>query len=190
MIIAYSLNITDHDSYMYGSGSRLFEILLKLHVCLSCGYRKSLNWDNPFFELKKPFFDFSYTYDGICIVSQRVIDFMFRFQYENDVEWVRLKNFPNFYTFLSHRSVAFDSDRRQTRFEKQCKICGFYESVTGATPVFLKGISSRLDRGFYRTDLQFGSGNEKSPILIVGPQTKEELISKKFTGITFQEVNS
>ncbi|EMN48462.1 hypothetical protein LEP1GSC088_1532 [Leptospira interrogans str. L1207] len=58
------------------------------------------------------------------------------------------------------------------------------------TPVFLKGISSRLDRGFYRTDLQFGSGNEKSPILIVGPQTKEELISKKFTGITFQEVNS
>lgn len=125
MIIAYSLNITDHDSYMYGSGSRLFEILPKLHVCLSCGYRKSLNWDNPFFELKKPFFDFSYTYDGICIVSQRVIDFMFRFQYENDVEWVRLKNFPNFYTFLSHRSVAFDSDRRQTRFENNVKFAVF-----------------------------------------------------------------
>lgn len=105
MIIAYSLNITDNDSYMYGSGSRLFEILPKLHVCLSCGYRKTLNWDNPFFELKKPFFDFSYTYDGICIVSQRVIDFMFRFQYENDVEWVKIEKFSEL-LYLSITSIG------------------------------------------------------------------------------------
>lgn len=52
MIIAYSLNITDNDSYMYGSGFSLFEILPKLHVCLSCGYRKSLNWDILFLNLK------------------------------------------------------------------------------------------------------------------------------------------
>ncbi len=98
--------------------------------------------------LKKSYIYFSYTYDGICIVSQRVIDFIFRFQYENDVEWVRLKNFPNFYTFLPHRSVEFDSDRRQTRFEKQCKICGFYESVTrGYASILkrnLKSVRSRL----------------------------------------------
>ncbi|NDK05135.1 hypothetical protein LKM2_1098 [Leptospira kirschneri serovar Mozdok] len=163
MIIAYSLNITDNDSYMYGSGFSLFEILPKLYVCLSCGYRKSLNWDNPFFELKKPYIDFSYTYDGICIVSQRVIYFMFRFQYENDVEWVRLKNFPNFYTFLPHRSVASDSNRRQTRFEKQCKICGFYESVTGATPVFLKGISSRLIAAFIEPIYNLAPATKKVP---------------------------
>ncbi len=52
MIIAYSLNIADNDSYMYGAGFNLFETLPKLHIYLSCGYRKSLNWDNPFFELK------------------------------------------------------------------------------------------------------------------------------------------
>ncbi|EKR73283.1 hypothetical protein LEP1GSC041_4411 [Leptospira noguchii str. 2006001870] len=189
MIIAYSLNITDNDSYMYGSGSNLFETLTKLHICSSCGYRKSLNWDNPLFELKKSYFDFSYTYDGICIVSQKVRDFIFRFHYENDIELVKLKNFSDFYTFLPRRSVAFDSVRRKTKFKNLCKVCGFYESITGATPVFLKDGFIPLYRGFYKTDLQFGSGNEKSPILLVSPQTKKELISEKFTGITFQEVN-
>ncbi len=96
MIIAYSLNITDNDSYMYGSGSQLFEILPKSHICPFCSYKKSLDWDNPFFELKKPYFDFSYTYDGICIVSQKVRDFIFRFHYENDIELVKLKKFPDF----------------------------------------------------------------------------------------------
>lgn len=95
MIIAYSLNITDNDSYMYGSDSQLFEILPKSHVCPFCSYKKSLDWDNPFFELKKPYFDFSYTYDGICIVSQKVRDFIFRFHYENDIELVKLKKFPD-----------------------------------------------------------------------------------------------
>ncbi len=189
MIIAYSLNITDNDSYMYGSGSQLFEILPKSHVCPFCSYKKSLDWDNPFFELKKPYFDFSYTYDGICIVSQKVRDFIFRFHYENDIELVKLKKFPDFYTFLPRRSIAFDSVRRKTKFKNLCKVCGFYESVIGATPVFLKDVLIPFEKGFYKTDLQFGSGNEKSPILLVSPQTKEELISEKFIGITFQEVN-
>lgn len=52
MIIAYSLNITDNDSYMYGSGSQLFEILPKSHICPFCSYKKSLDWDNPFLNLK------------------------------------------------------------------------------------------------------------------------------------------
>ncbi|SOR60182.1 conserved hypothetical protein [Leptospira interrogans serovar Manilae] len=39
-------------------GFSLFEILPKLHVCLSCGYRKSLNWDNPFLNLKNHFLTF------------------------------------------------------------------------------------------------------------------------------------
>ncbi|EKS06491.1 hypothetical protein [Leptospira santarosai] len=53
----------------------------------------------------------------------------------------------------------------------------------------LKDVPIPFEKGFYKTDLQFGSGNEKNPILLVSPQTKEELISEKFIGITFQEVN-
>ncbi|EKO77883.1 hypothetical protein LEP1GSC068_0700 [Leptospira sp. Fiocruz LV3954] len=37
---------------MYGSGSQLFEILPKSHICPFCSYKKSLDWDNPFLNLK------------------------------------------------------------------------------------------------------------------------------------------
>jgi hypothetical protein len=50
---------------------------------------------------------------------------------------------------------------------KPCGICGGFESVVGATPVELI-TKEPLGHGFFRTDLAFGSNQEKFPLILVG----------------------
>jgi len=57
-----------------------------------------------------------------------------------------------------------------------CKSCEQFESIIGATPAYLKGLSS-LDKGFYRTDIEFGSSSEKSPLIIVDDGTSFHTLS-------------
>lgn len=45
-------------------------------------------------------------------------------------------------------------------------MCGNFESVVGATPVLLAAGTEIVTREFVRTDLAFGTGDEKHPVLI------------------------
>ncbi len=132
-------------------------------------------------------YDISITYDGVVVVSnafKRVCDkanlvgLSFRV----------LPSDPDFYDIRPSRVVYFDSERRKTRFTKQCNLCGHWESVTGATPVLLRPGSVIGDREFVRTDLEFASLDEKSPLILCGPEAAKALRESELNGVNLCEL--
>jgi len=105
------------------------------------------------------------------------------------VEFRTLPASKGFYHFFPHRVVPFDAQSRQTRFVALCPTCGFYESVAGATPSFLSA-SELLADGFSRSDILFGSRNEKHPLVFVSTGTQKILACERFTGMSFNSASS
>jgi hypothetical protein len=156
--------------------------------CTACGELLA-KWDEPPKEiaLKKLNFDFGVTYDGVKLVSKR-----FRSVYEQSalcgLHFWQLSGQQLFFAIQAIRTVRFDSDRRKTRFSKQCNLCGRFESVIGATPVMLKCGTEIGTHEFVRTDLEFGSNDEKSPLLLCGPVAAEVLRNEKLSGLDLEPV--
>ena len=67
-----------------------------------------------------------------------------------------------------------------------CSVCGQYESVVGATPVYVRNVRGPISGGVYRTDLEFGSGREKEPLVIMGLATYPLLMKEKLKGLEFE----
>jgi ribosomal protein S14 len=151
--------------------------------CEVCGELLD-KWNEPLdgLVLTKRRYDISVTYDGVDVVSTR-----FRTLYEehelSGLEFRQLPDDPSFFAIHATRTVEFDAERRQTRFENKCSECGHYKSVIGATPVFLKEGSGIGDREFVRTDLEFASGDEKSPMLLCGEVAAHVLREAGFKGL-------
>ncbi len=175
MRIGYFLSGPDNDSHMYVDADGL-------SVCRECGYKTDYEYVNPNLVIKRACYDFSYTFDGCCIVSLAFREFCLRAKYSG-LDFKKLPSDPRFYYLILRKQVEFDAAKRKTRFENFCETCGNYESITGATPVFLTENKSPLNSGFYRTNLQFASGNEKHPLVIVDVETFRVLKKNKITGI-------
>ena len=124
--------------------------------------------------VKRRKFDVSCTYDGVTTVSTR-----FKAAYESAVlyglRYRRLPDDPEFFTIRPERAVAFDAERRHTRFLDRCSACGEFNSVAGAFPVFLKPGTEVGDREFVRTDVEFGSNDEKTPLILCGGAAADAL---------------
>ena len=93
------------------------------------------------------------------------------------------------YYMLPFQTIEFDYVRRKTRFEGACEQCGGYDAVAGAHPAFLK-IHEPIGPGFFKTDLAFGSGSAKFPLIIVGSEWKKLLAAQKFRGIDFGDITA
>jgi len=154
-----------------------------IHRCDSCGELVS-KWDEPLLGviIKKRKFDISITYDGVLIASE-----MFKSVYAaNNLSGLEFRRLPDDIPFLAihaKRAVEFEAERRKTRFIKPCQYCGRFESVVGATPVFLKAGSEVGDHEFVRTDLEFGSGDEKHPLMICGNAAAKAICDAKLKGL-------
>lgn len=180
MILGYELSGADNDSHMYIDAEGM-------SVCDKCGYKTDFDYINPNLKIKRPFYDFSYTYDGCCIVSLEFKEYCKRADYSN-IEFKKIPAEPLFFYFVVKKLLKFDVEKRKTRFENLCERCGNYESVVGANPAFLKDVEKPLDDGFYRTDQEFGSGNEKNPLIIIGVETYKKMKKEKFKGIEADEI--
>jgi hypothetical protein len=55
--------------------------------------------------------------------------------------------------------------------------------VIGATPVYLRSGAQIGEREFVRTDLEFGSGDGKGPILLCGEAAAKSLRTANISGI-------
>lgn len=136
--------------------------------CAQCGDLLS-KWSESLagLVLARRRYDLSITYDGIVIASHR-----FRSLCQDSgltgLQFKPLPDDPDFVHVVATIIVPFDSVRRGTRFIRQCAVCGMYESVVGATPVYLQQGASVPDAGFARSDLEFGSDDEKHPLLLCG----------------------
>jgi len=86
----------------------------------------------------------------------------------------------DFFVLRLSKVLPFDAERRGTRFEDPCPTCQAFYNVIGATPVFLRGITEPIEEGFFRSDLEFASGHEQGPLILVGIGTAEKLKEQNF----------
>lgn len=104
------------------------------------------------------------------------------------LQFSQLPDAPHFFAVRAMRAVEFDAERRKTRFTTLCQFCGQYESVVGARPAFLKIGSVVEEREFVRTDLEFGSGDEKHPLLICGKTAAEAISDAELKGLDVKPI--
>jgi hypothetical protein len=176
MVLGYSISGPDNDYTMY----RKFP----LDECSKYKDVYSINRINPALKFKNIPHALSYTYDGFCIVSAKLKAFCEAEKYAG-MEFVDVSDGCHFFWLKLHAIIEFDAAAKGTQFINYNMACDGYEEIIGATPVRLKEEKPLAD-GFYRTDLCFGSYAGKSPIYLVGDETKTKLEAAGFDDIYFR----
>lgn len=152
---------------------------------LCCNCRACLDFHYSPETLKiETFYDFSQTQDNRLICSQRAKDFFLTY-FDVRVSAVGAWRGNSLYHVSPKSIVPFNSLARGTRFVDHCDVCGSYKSIVGATPAYL-AIERIGDRSFFRTDLVFGSYEEKASLNIVGLATAKDLHERGFSGCVFK----
>lgn len=150
--------------------------------CPSCGNLVD-KWNVHYLQVDVPVslrLDISMTYDGVTIVSAKFVQVV----EDNKLRGLRFHPVGNgFRVLLASRRVVFDSVSRRTRFENQCRACGHFEAVAGATPAFLCPPVDVARDEFVWTDVEFGSNDEKRPLLICGDIAGTALQRAKLMGL-------
>lgn len=171
----YSVYGQDNDSYAFRAAD--------LKRCPTCGLLLE-KWSTTLagVQVAKRRLDISCTYDGLLVGSMRFVDFC-RESGFTDLVTRQLPDDPSFFALSSDIVVKFDTVRRRTRLLDLCSECGRYNTVAGATPVFLLAGEIVPERGFARTDLEFGSGDEQHPLLLCGAGVGQLLETRSFRGL-------
>ena len=180
----FVLVVPDNNSHMCSTTDAVFEELDCLAVCDFCNYRTDFEYINPAFKLGRRVYDLSSTYDGYYIASLKFKELIEREGIEG-AEFVALVNEPEYFVLSVKLIAKFDVGRRECKAENYCSHCDSYESFIGATPAYLK---EALPNDICRSDVVFGSGNEKSPLLFISSGFADLLKREKLTGIRLEKV--
>jgi hypothetical protein len=154
-----------------------------IHRCDACG-RLTSKWDDPLNSLKVrgKKYDIAGTYDGITVASKE-----FKATCERagltGLTYRQLPRDSSFFAIRATRAVPFDAERRGTTFTNLCTKCGTYEELVGAMPVLLKAGADVGSTEFVGTDLEFGSDDGKSPLLLCGETAAIALKAAKLRGV-------
>ncbi len=151
--------------------------------CLECANIRD-KWDLSSTTLTVPTRmrkDISCTYDGLKIVSKK---------FRECVDGAGLIGLlfhpvaPGFSAITAERRVHFDVAARRPPRLGPCNSCGHFREVGGAVPTLLHGPISVDPNEFVWTDLEFGSGDEKTPLLICGDLAAQTLRNARFLGLS------
>lgn len=178
----YSISGPDNDSHMCASSDRILDGVQGVPVCAECGYKTDPFYINQGFQVKRRDCDLSYTYDGYCIVSRKFMEACERHAVTGTV-FIGLPADSDFFVLKPTSTTVFNVELRKTRFEVYCSACKFHKSTAGATPAFL---SSSPTTDISGTDILFGSGNERHPLLIATQRTKSLLGAERLKGLEFE----
>jgi hypothetical protein len=181
MILAYTFSGNSSNN-----ASFLGEDVLPGVICPQCGSCLDYEYSPPFLKInpsKK--YDVSYTHDLRNLYSQRFVEFCKEELLSDDVFVPVDVGWGSYYYMMPKRIVAFDWKRRNSTFTDACNLCGSYREIVGAYPACLH-LDEPLGPGFYRTDLAFGSGKSKTPLILIGPNWKKLIEMQKFRGATFE----
>jgi hypothetical protein len=177
-VLGFALYGPDNDSYMIGAGDAF-------PACAACGRLTDPYWVNPAFRLRRPHLDISYTYDGFMIVSEE-----FRaLSAAEGVQFVAVPMTPRHFHLVVEPIVAFDAERRHTRFDDWCEGCNRFNLTIGATPPFIRE-NQRLSDRLYRTDLEFGEGNRMHPMILMGPDLAARIRAADLSGTDLTAIKS
>jgi len=179
-LIGYSLGIYDNKSYMNQN-------MYGVDICNCIDHVKNRYLHlNPNFKLKNRRADISVTYDSFVIVSPRFKEFCTDNKYES-VSFYDLANYKDRFYMEIFNVVSVDTKRREIDYYEYNSVCNEYNEIIGAHPVCLIN-KTPLERGFYRTDIEFGRGYAKSSIEVVDVETGKKLKAENFKGLYLDEV--
>jgi hypothetical protein len=192
MVVAKILFGRDNNSFMYDS--------VYPYCCDSCHYamKQEVNRDfrlarqrydasNTNLYPVRKHYDASYTWDGYLIVSKRFKQFCEEKTYQNAI-FHSIPKEPDFYFLESAKIIPLDYVRRNVQFGTLCKVCNRYDYIAGATPSYIQQGFVMEENTFYQSEHDFGSYNQKSPVIIISLQMAKEMSAQKFRGIFFLNV--
>lgn len=203
MLVAYKMSVHDDGTHMLGTDT--FRVrpdagyydwrfgrdgIPHPATCPTCGGKIDPDYINPQFRVKRRGRDLTATYDGYVLVSQGFRKFCEVNNWHRDVQFTTLPEDDSYLVFKPRRTLEFDAARRKTRFEDYCPSCKKYFNVIGATPVFLRNISAPIAEGFFRSDLEFASGHEQHPLVIVGIKTAEAIKREAFEKVDLEAISA
>jgi hypothetical protein len=186
------------------NGAHMFEHEGVGQRCQRCGYLLARDVVDPEFSLSsrpdewiededgmcypakknsKRRYDLSYTYDGRPIASANVRSLVERLG-TTTVEFVPIPKESRFFLVRAVEVVELDTEASQARFDNRCPTCGQWESIVAPATVLVDP-GAVDDLGLYRTDVELGSGDEKSPVLVVGDGLAAAL--RPLRGVTLRE---
>ena len=134
-------------------------------------------------------YDVSATYDNRILWSTRALEAILELKLVDPTQVSKITTgyFDVFY-FVPSQTVPFDVTRSRTKIARDCEVCGKPRDVSGSTPTFLS-CQELPGRGIFRTDLAFGSGQERFPLLVADLLSAQALREWHFRGLTFFECN-
>ncbi|PMN66659.1 hypothetical protein, partial [Enterovibrio norvegicus] len=182
----FYIDLNDNDSFMCSSDNTIYDNPVHLCVCESCGYRTDFEHVSDSFSLKRKNYDLSITYDGYYVASLKLKETVQRKSLKG-IEFIQLKEEPDFFVMFVRNVVCFDMEKRNSRRINLCSNCGNYESIVGATPAFL---IEKLPSDICRSDVMFGSGNGKHPLLFSSQYFADIVEKEKLKGIKFEPVRT
>ena len=158
-------------------------------TCPVCGLPKNkLDHVDPELRVKRRNLDLSFTFDNLPVVSRKLKECCLRARLSG-IDFVELESDPDFFILNPTGQFVFDTVARKTRFLNRCDACGQHESVVGALPAFLKDVPGPIADGVFRTDVEFGSGVERGPLLIVGARTRERFERENLVGLEYSPIH-
>lgn len=178
MTIAYDLYGQDNDSFIHCKDQE---------ICSTCGCSISKSF-NPNFKLKRKNFDISTTYDGYQIISSRLKSFLDNHNMSN-IKYTPLENNKGFYYVEFLDILEIDVINSDIFFGDKCQNCSQYSEIIKGSELLLKNINKPIQKGIYRTDIEFGQCDSKSPLIIIGIKTYQEMVKEKFRGMDSQKLN-
>jgi hypothetical protein len=198
MLVAYLLNGPDNDSFMLAEDQRdaknpgpfcIWRFYLNglphPACCRTCGRKIDSNYVNPSYRVAKRRFDFAGTYDGYDIVSSRFKAFCEKRKL--GAEFIPLPADADFFWIRAKKIVKCDLTSGQTEVANKCSTCGKYHDIIGTDSVLWRAKKPPAT-GLYRSDLEFASGHEQSPLLLVDVNTGRQMKRMRFGGLELEPI--
>lgn len=146
---------------------------------------RSPDWIDPSFTLPAGRrLDASYTFDGRLVVSDRFRSASKAFA---GARFLPLPSLGGWYLLVVTDTVPFDAVRRATHFGPVCQSCHTPSEVAGALPAFLTD-SPVVRDAFFRTDVEFGFGDELGPLVVIGRAVGDALAGHRLTGLELHPI--
>ena len=176
----------DNGTYMVASCDTRLPGVPDEVFCPQCGWKRDWTFIRDDYHLGQKRMDVSSTYDGMTIISSRAAKALRDVGISAD-QMRELPGEPDFYSLLPTDEVAFDTERRRTRLTDRCSVCGHFGSVAGATPPFFKHLPQE-SVWIARTDLLFGSHNERHPLIVASARVAAALSEAKLSGLDLEKI--
>lgn len=179
-VVAYNLIGGDEYGYMYDS------IDIRPDICSICKNRIK-DVPDPYYKVKKKG-TYVTTYDHYDIVSEQFRKFCIENNYQN-LRFTELVRSKGYYVLEVGEVVYLDEVRGHIEFVNHRDCCGSYDEIICPPLYVSKDRNPPLPKDFIaRSYYRYGSFNRKSPVLLVGVETKRKMKEYPLKGLYFRKL--